>query len=119
MHLTRIMGAKNSARLAVWMLVLPVTVACGILGGDPTPTPAPELVSTNILTPSPTSESPGTGDRPEERIIDQTPLPTYTPEPTPTPQPTYTPVPTSTPEPTAHTRTNSHSHDRTDSHSHA
>ena len=39
------MGAKSSARLAVWVLVLPVTVACGIFGGDPSPTPAPELVS--------------------------------------------------------------------------
>ena len=105
------MGAKSSARLAVCVLVLPVTMACGIFGGDPSPTPAPELVSTNILTPTPSSESPGTGDRPEERTFDPTPQPTYTPEPTPPPQPTYTPVPT-TPEPHAradsHARTHSH-----------
>ena len=93
------MRAKSSAHLAVWVLVLPVTVACGFFGGDPSPTPAPELISAIILTPTPTA--PGTGDRPEERTFDPTPQPTYTPEPTPTPQPTYTPVPTSTPEPTA------------------
>ena len=53
------MGAKSIARLAVCALVLPVAMACGIFGGDPSPTPAPELVSTNILTPTPTGESPG------------------------------------------------------------
>ena len=91
-------AAKSSARLAILALVLLVTVSCGIFGGDPSPTPVPELVSTNILTPTPTAESPGTGDRPEERTIDPTPQPTYTPEPTPTPQPTHTPEQAVTPE---------------------
>ena len=95
-------AAKSSARLAILALVLLVTVSCGIFGGDPSPTPAPELVSTNILTPTPTAESPGTGDRPEEIII---PTPSradiINPEPTPTPQPTHTPLSTDTPEPPA------------------
>ena len=80
-------------KLAACALALSVVLGCDMFGGDPSPTPAPALVSTNILTPTPTAESPGAGDRPEERVFDPTPLPTYTPEPTTTPLPTYTPVP--------------------------
>ena len=94
------MGDRNTGRLAwgaLWRLaagalVLPVILACGIFGGDPAPTPVPQLVSTNILTPTPT---PNPTD---------TPAPTNTPEPTATPTatpyPTATPTPTNTPSPT-------------------
>ena len=88
------MGDRNTGRLAwgaLWRLaagalVLPVILACGIFGGDPAPTPVPQLVSTNILTPTPT---PNPTD---------TPAPTNTPSPTPTPLSTPTAVPTTTSE---------------------
>ena len=69
------------ALLAVCALVLPVTLACGIFSGDPSPTntPAPAMVSANILTPTPTVERPGEGDRPDDLVIDLTPQPTFTP----------------------------------------
>ena len=106
------MGDRNTGRLAwgaLWRLaagalVLPVFLACGIFGGDPAPTPVPQLVSTNILTPTPT---PNPTD---------TPAPTNTPEPTATPTatlyPTATPTPTNTPSPTADSYTipNGHSY---------
>ena len=91
------MGDRNTGRLA-WgalrklagcALVLPVFLACGIFGGDPAPTSAPQLASTNILTPTP--------------YPTDTPAPTNTPSPTPTATPysTATPTPTNTPSPTA------------------
>ena len=81
------MGDRNTVRLAwdtlwklaVCALVLPVILACGIFGGDPAPTHAPQLVSTSILTPTPT------------------PYPTATPYPSSTP----TAVPTASPERTS------------------
>ena len=88
----------------VCALAISLVLACGIFGGGPEPTTAPVLVSSNILTPTPTVESQGTSDRPEEIIIEPTPQPTYTPYPTatpyPSPPPTFTPLPTYTPVPT-------------------
>ena len=92
------MGDRNTVRLAwgaLWKLavctfVLPVFLACGIFGGDPAPTSAPQLASTNILTPTP--------------YPTDTPAPTYTADPTATPTATpystATPTPTNTPSPT-------------------
>ena len=99
------MGDRNTGRLAwgaLWRLaaaalVLPVFLACGLFGGDPAPTPVPQLVSTNILTPTPTpnpTDTPAPTNTPEP-----TATPTATPYPTATPTPTNTPSPTPTPTP--------------------
>ena len=115
------MGDRNTGRLAwgaLWRraaaaLVLPVFLACGLFGGDPAPTPVPQLVSTNILTPTPTpnpTDTPAPTNTPEPTATPTatpyptaTPTPTNTPSPTPTatPYPTATPTPTYTPSPTA------------------
>ena len=97
-------------RVAFCLLTLPVLLACGLIGGNPTPTstPAPVMVSANVLTPAPTAERPGADDRPDVPVEESTPpptltpAPTYTPVPSPTPEPTTTPTPepTATPEPT-------------------
>ena len=114
------MGDRNTGRLAwgaLWRLaaaalVLPVFLACGLFGGDPAPTPVPQLVSTNILTPTPTpnpTDTPAPTNTPEPTATPTatpyptaTPTPTNTPSPTPTPTPypTATPTPTNTPSPT-------------------
>ena len=95
----QIIGGASSApwKPAVVALALSAVLACGLFGSDPDPTPAPALVSTNILTPTPTVQNPSADDRPEETIIAATPQPTYTPFPTPTPYPTSTPYPTPPP----------------------
>ena len=94
----RIMLSKSWAvgRVAFCLLTLPVLLACGLIGGNPSPTstPAPVMVSANVLTPAPTVERPGADDRPDVPVEESTPLPTLTPAPT------YTPVPSPTPEPT-------------------
>ena len=87
-------------KLVVYVLVLLVTMACGILGADPTPTSAPVMASTNIRTPDPTADRPGSGDRPYEVTLNSSPQPTYTPQPTYSPEPTTTPQATASPEPT-------------------
>ena len=101
------MGDRNTGRLAwgaLWRLaaaalVLPVFLACGLFGGDPAPTPVPQLVSTNILTPTPTpnpTDTPAPTNTPEPTATPTaTPYPTATPTPSPTP-PTNTPSPTPT-----------------------
>ena len=84
---------------------------------DPNPASATALTFASILTPTPTTQAPGTSDQPEARTYDPAPQPTFTPvptatpyptattpptpEPTATPQPTYTPVPTASPYPTS------------------
>ena len=103
--------------MTVCITVLPAALACGMFAGEPSPTstPAPVMVSANILTLTPTIAPPGAGDRPEERVIEPTPQPTYTPEPTltPEPTPTLTPEPSPTSEPTTtHTRTPHIQHQR-------
>ena len=101
------------AAASIAALTLPMIAACNNFGSIPSPTPEPELISTKVLTPTPTVESPDTNDRPEEMIIEpaatpdptatSTPEPTTTPDPTPTgtPLPTPSPYPTPTPYPTA------------------
>ena len=104
------MGDRNTVRLAwgaLWKLavctfVLPVFLTCGIFGGDPAPTPAPQLASTNILTPTPyPTDTPAPTNTPEPTATPTaTPYPTATPTPTNTPSPTPTPLSTPTAVPT-------------------
>ena len=87
-------------KLFVFLLSMPALLACGMFAGDPSPTstPAPVMVSANVLTPVATGEAPGADDRPDEELSVPTPGPTLTPEPTYTPEPTPTPEPSPTPE---------------------
>ena len=90
-------------KLSLFLLSIPALLSCGMFAGDPSPTstPAPVMVSANVLTPVATGEAPGADDRPDEELSVPTPEPTLTPEPTYTPEPTPTPEPSPTPEPTA------------------
>ena len=89
-------------KLFVFLVSIPALLSCGMFAGDPSPTstPAPVMVSANVLTPVATGEAPGADDRPDEELSVPTPEPTLTPEPTYTPEPTPTPQPSPTPEPT-------------------
>ena len=62
-------------KLFVFLLSIPALLACGMFAGDPSPTstPAPVMVSANVLTPVATGEAPGADDRPDEELSVPTP----------------------------------------------
>ncbi len=88
----------DKARLAVWLLLVALILACVQRPAGPTPLPTPTVT----LPPTATPDTQGTIEAGVMATIAAMPTDTPTPTatPTPTPTPTATPTPTVTPTPT-------------------